>query len=179
MTWMTLKSSVVIFQDLEPLQPQWPLHPKKTSMASMTSTASFHQKKTLIPIVGSFLAYWPILVSFCWTDLLDHQTPNFSLISDILSVGGCWGQQMLLFWKLVDETQMVKPPEPTRHHNLRKYLILLPLRAIFRSLYYETPCTLFLLWRESKKILTAILVCCIFGQKAEEFLKIACILLNW
>jgi hypothetical protein len=37
-----------------------------------------------------------------------------------LSVWGCWGQQMLLFSKLVDETQMSKPPEATRHHNLRK-----------------------------------------------------------
>ena len=27
MTWMTLKSSVVIFQALEPLQPQWPWQP--------------------------------------------------------------------------------------------------------------------------------------------------------
>ena len=64
---------------------------------------------------------------------------NFSTFS----VGGCWGQPMLLFWKLVDETQMVKPPEPTSHHNSRKYLILLPLRAIyFRSLHYETPCSI-------------------------------------
>ena len=43
---------------------------------------------------------------------------------------------MLLF----DETQMVQPPELTSHHNSRKYLILLPLRAIyFGSFYYETP----------------------------------------
>ena len=50
---------------------------------------------------------------------------------------------MLLFWKLVDETQMVKPLEPTSHHNSKKYFILLPLRAIYiRSLHYETPCSL-------------------------------------
>ena len=56
---------------------------------------------------------------------------------------------MLLFWKLVDETQMVKPPEPTSHHNSKKYLILLPLRAIyFRSLYYETPCICLYVARE-------------------------------
>ena len=36
---------------------------------------------------------------------------------------------------------MVKPLEPTGYHNSRKYLILLPLKAIyFRSFYYETPC---------------------------------------
>ena len=60
-------------------------------------------------------------------------------------VGGWWGQLMLLFWNLVDETQMSKPPERGRgmHHNPRKYLILLPLRAIyFRSFNYETPCRL-------------------------------------
>ena len=28
-TWMTLKSSVVIFQTLEPQQPQWPLQPQR------------------------------------------------------------------------------------------------------------------------------------------------------
>ena len=26
-------------------------------------------------------------------------------------VGGCWGQSLLLFWKLIDETQMPKPQE--------------------------------------------------------------------
>ena len=90
-------------------------------------------------MVGSFLApKWPILVPFSGIDL---QKSNFLLISDILAVGGCWGQPMLLFWKLADETQMVKPPEPTSHHNSRKCLIFLPLRAIyFRLLYYETPC---------------------------------------
>ena len=45
---------------------------------------------------------------------------------------------------------MVKPPEPTIHHNSKKYLILLPLKAIyFRSLHYETPC----MYRFSKFVL--------------------------
>ena len=49
---------------------------------------------------------------------------------------------MLLFWKLVDETQMSKPPEHTRHHDSRKLLILLPLKAIYFSTFqYETPCS--------------------------------------
>ena len=62
---------------------------------------------------------------------------NFST----LSVRGCWGQPMLLFWKLVDETQISKPPEPTRHHNSIKLWILLPLRAdLLYILQYETPC---------------------------------------
>ena len=33
------------------------------------------------------------------------------------SIGGCWEQTMLLFWKLVDETQMPTTHEATRHHN--------------------------------------------------------------
>ena len=90
-------------------------------------------------MVGSFLATkWPILIRFCW---ILHQKSKFSLISDTSSVGGCWGQPILFFWKLVDETQMVIPPEPTIHHNSKKYLILLALRAIyFRSFHYETHC---------------------------------------
>ena len=85
------------------------------------------------------------------------ESQNITMNFSTFSVGGCWGQPMLLFWKLVDETQMVKPPEPTSHHNLRKYLILLPLRAIyFRSLYYETPCIyIFSFSRISDRILRA------------------------
>ena len=35
---------------------------------------------------------------------------------------------MLLFWKLVDETQMSKSLEATRHHDLTKLLIPLTLK---------------------------------------------------
>ena len=57
------------------------------------------------------------------------------------SVGGCWGQPMLLFWKLVDETQMGIPRDHAGRDILSKLLILLPLRAVyFRSYHYETPC---------------------------------------
>ena len=49
---------------------------------------------------------------------------------------------MLLIWKLVDETQMSKPHEYTGHHDSRKLLILVPLRAIYFSTFqYETPCS--------------------------------------
>ena len=48
---------------------------------------------------------------------------------------------MLFFSKLVDETQISKPPETTRHHNTFKLWILLPLSADLLSiLQYETPC---------------------------------------
>jgi hypothetical protein len=34
---------------------------------------------------------------------------NIKLNFSTFSVGGCWGQTVLLFWKLVDETQMGNP----------------------------------------------------------------------
>ena len=62
-------------------------------------------------------------------------------LSDTLAVKGCWGQQILFFWNLVDKTQMSTPPEHTRHHDSRLLLILLSLRAIYFSTFqYETPC---------------------------------------
>ena len=49
---------------------------------------------------------------------------------------------MSLFLKLFDETQIPTPPEATRHHNLKKLLIPLPLRAdLLLSVHSETPCT--------------------------------------
>ena len=59
---------------------------------------------------SSMAPKWPILVIFCE---MDHQKPNFSLIYGTLSDGGCWGQPMLLFQKLDDETQMPKPQKYT------------------------------------------------------------------
>ena len=99
-------------------------------------------------MVGSFLApKWPIMIPFCG---MHHQKSTILLISDTLSVGGCWGQPMLLFWKLVDETQMPTTPEATNHHSSRKLSILLPLRAIQNhSFHYETPCKLYLSWEIS------------------------------
>ena len=48
---------------------------------------------------------------------------------------------MLLFQKLIDETQISKPPEPTRHHNSIRLWIFLSLRAdLLYILQYETPC---------------------------------------
>ena len=68
-----------------------------TSMASTASKALFHQKNFLVLIVGSSLApKWPILAPFRG---MNHQKSKFSLISYTLSVGGCRGQPMLLFWK--------------------------------------------------------------------------------
>ena len=50
---------------------------------------------------------------------------------------------MLLFQKLVDETQISKPPEPTKNHDLKELWILLPLRAdLLCTLQCEIPCIL-------------------------------------
>jgi hypothetical protein len=60
-------------------------------------------------------------------------------IFSTFSVGGCWGQPMLHFWKLVDETQISKPPEPTRHHNAIKWSLqnLNFLFFLFRIIWLE------------------------------------------
>ena len=48
---------------------------------------------------------------------------------------------MLLFGKLVDETQMGNPLDHAVRDTASKFSIFLPLRAIyFRSYRYETPC---------------------------------------
>ena len=100
----------------------------------------------------SLVPKWPILVPFCG---MDHQKSNFSLIFDTLSVGGCWGHPMLIFWKLVDKTQISKPPEPTWHHNSKKLWILLSLRAdLLYILQCETPCISYWKMQEKVEIIT-------------------------
>ena len=84
-----------------------------------------------------------------------HQKSIVLLISDTFSVGGCWGQPMLLFWKLGDKTQMSIPCDHAARDIPSKFSIFLPLRAIyFRSYQSETPCKKFVvdvwIW-DSKK----------------------------
>ena len=67
---------------------------------------------------------------------------NIRLNFSTFSVRGCWGQPMLLFWKLVDETQMGNPRDHAVRDISSKFWIFLPLRAILKKPYhYETPCT--------------------------------------
>ena len=137
-TWMTLKSPVEIFQTLEPMQPRWPPQPPQPPWPQWPSQPHFMKNITdcdgwIIPVTkmtntGPFLGNGPSKIQF-FTDI------------STISVGGCWGQPMSLFWKLVDETQMPTTPEATSHHSSRKFSILLPLRAIQNySFHYETPC---------------------------------------
>ena len=85
-----------------------------TLLASTASKALFHQKNFLILIVGTSLAQkWPILAPICEMDYLKS---NFLLISDTLSVGGCWGQPMLVFLKrlvLYPKIPYLSIPEPS------------------------------------------------------------------
>ena len=96
-TWMTLKSSVVIFQTIEPYQQMWPLQ--------------FQQ-----PLKPQ----WPLQLPFCTIYI---STKIFFTDISTFSVSGCWGQRMLLFWTLLDETQMPKPLEAPRHNNSKKMSI--------------------------------------------------------
>ena len=48
---------------------------------------------------------------------------------------------MLLFWKVVDETQMGNPRDHAAGDISLKFSIFLPVRAILKKPYhYETPC---------------------------------------
>ena len=81
---------------------------------------------------------WPIPVLFCG---MNHQKYKFSLISVSFSVGGCWGQNMLLFWKLVDETQIPQSQEYTDTFKQNLTCTFLPIRANLKyTLCHEGPC---------------------------------------
>ena len=72
---------------------------------------------------------------------------NIILNFSTFSFGGCWGQPMLPFWKLIHKTQISNPPEAASYRNSTKLLILLPLRDIYYySLHYETPCMYLTIW---------------------------------
>jgi hypothetical protein len=75
---MTLKFSVVIFQALEPLRPQWPPQPQQPPWPQWPLQPHFIKKITAGPMIGSSLASkGPLPVSF-W--VMDHQNSKFSLI---------------------------------------------------------------------------------------------------
>ena len=89
-----------------------------------------------------------------------NQKSKFSLIYGTVSVGGCWGQPMLLFWKLVDETQMPWPQEYTDTFKQNLTCIFLSVRVNLKETFQsEIPCKtklnfqnpLFLKFEVSKK----------------------------
>ena len=85
--------------------------------AAYTEKSSRRNGKTIVRF-----GIW--LESFC-------EQENIMLNSSSLSVRGCLGQPMLLFWKLVDETQISKPPEPTTHHIQWNYGSFYPSELIY------------------------------------------------
>ena len=48
-----------------------------------------------------------------WRKKIFDRIMKITLNFSTFSVGGCWGQSMLLFWKLVDKTQMPHTQEYT------------------------------------------------------------------
>ena len=144
-TCLTLKSSVVIFEALEPLQPQWPLQPQQPQWPQWPQQPHFIKKFTNpydLMIPGSKMTNTG---PFLWNGSSKIQ---FFTDFNTFSVRGCWGQPMLLFWKLIRETEISKPPEASRHYNSTKLLVILTLRAdLLCTLHYETPCNTSMLLR--------------------------------
>ena len=63
------------------------------------------------------------------------------LNSSSFSLRGCWGQPMLLFWKLVDETQISKPQEYADIFKQNLTCIFISVRGTLKETFqYETPC---------------------------------------
>ena len=140
-TWLTLKSSVVNFQALEPLQPQWPLQPQQPQWPQWPQQPYFI---TIFNGPDGSMIFGTKMTNT--GPFLRNESSKTQIFTDFrtFSVRGCWGQSMLLFWKLIHETQISKPPEATRHQNSTILLIILPLRAdLLCTLHYETPCNYF------------------------------------
>ena len=112
--WMT----EVLSRDFPVLRTSAASMTSTTSMASMTLKASFHQKVYWLMVGSSLAAKWPIPAPFCGVNyrLVNYQNSIFSLIYDTFSVGGCWGQPMLIFLNQIEETEMSKPSKATTHH---------------------------------------------------------------
>ena len=85
---------------------------------------------------------------------------NIMLNFSTFSIGGCWGQPMLLFWNLVNETQISNPPEPAMHHNSKK--------DKYWSFYPSEPFTLYrFTMRHPVGLIT-------FSQTSGQFLRNIC-----
>ena len=96
------------------------------------------QNILILMVWSSMVSKWPIPILFCG---IDHQKSKISLIYGTLSVGGCWGQPMLIFWKLDDETQISQPKEYTDDFKQNLTSIFLSVRAILKeTVQCETPC---------------------------------------
>ena len=138
-TWMTLMTSLVLFPDLKNLWSLIDLGSLCNLNGLNSLYSSIPSKIILILMVWSSMApKWPIFVILFG---MDHQKSNFSLIYGTLSDGGCWGQPMLFFQNLVDETQMPKPQKYTDIFILTKKLFIVGLQGLQNiSIPVERPC---------------------------------------
>ena len=111
-TWMTLKSSIEIFQTLEPQRPQWPLQPQQPQWPQWPQQPHF--TKFFIQLDG-----WTI-PSTQMTSTSPFLWNGLSKIQFFTDIWYPFCRRLLrpayvTFWKLVEETQISKPPEPARH----------------------------------------------------------------
>ena len=80
----------------------------------------------------------PILIPFFG---LDHQKSKFLLVSCNLDVGGCWGQPILLFWKLFDETQVSNLLKPLG--TVKNIWSFYPSEPFSLTFHFDTSCKIF------------------------------------
>ena len=131
----------MIIQAKKPQQPLWPHRPQWPHWPQQHLQPYFIKK---IPGIDGWIILGTKMTNSC--QFLWNSSSKIQFFTDFstFSAGGCWGQPMLLFWKLGQETQMSTPPEATRHHISTQLLVLLHLRAIYFSTFqYETPCIMF------------------------------------
>ena len=139
-TMMTLKSSIMIFQALETTVASLTSVASATSLASTASTALFSQKTSWS---WWFDHQWHQIDQYCsFFCGMVRQKSELSLIYGTVSVGGCWGQPMLLFWKLVDKTQMPWPQEYTDTFKQTVLCIFLSVRVNLKETFQcDTLCS--------------------------------------
>ena len=93
----------------------------------------FFWRYLCIPEVMAFEFHPPVLKKLFFDRIMKTHVE--------FSVGGFWGQPMLLFWKLVDETQMPWPQEYTDTFKQNLTCIFLSVRVNSKETFQcETPC---------------------------------------
>ena len=128
--------------------------PRDTVFSSLSRDMLNHELPSLSPVSITFVSFECIQTIYrngnstwsnrkvCYIEKCYNFTRFFNKVYfSTFPVGGYWGQLILLFRKLVHESQISKPLKATRHHNSTKLLVFLPLRAnLLCTLHYETPC---------------------------------------
>ena len=137
--WMTLKSFVVIFQALKPLQPQWPQWPQRTQWPRQPHFIKKSTDPDGLIIPGTQLTNTS---PFLWNGLSKIQF--FTKIGNI-SVGGWWGQSVLLFWKLVFMPKNIQSQHSKSTFKQNLTCIFLSVRVNLKETFQsEIPCKMLL-----------------------------------